>query len=412
MSIPAWADEQLSHDLPELRARGEGQEIEFKQEFPQQVSDLAKEIAAFATSNTGTLMIGVKDNGDLVGLEACGGAEGVQERDRLLRRLEGICIGSLKPAVTPRIAWAIESGQVVLVVTVPKGSEPLYYSQGKPYLRHLTTSRPAEPHEVVELVKRHLASRIEPEEAEESEESAFYSELGSVLNRVLLWAVTPIRERSVNPWLEEWRADYSLAASDLMRMAARDAAIRLGIAERLREVADALTEVSTFRLTLGCGAALEEVATSAKRLVLALKVDTIDKLPLGAVSLEQVRGLVREATRVTVNLSERAQQMANEGRIEEVQSELGSIGSQLVQLSFYDLRALGDETGSKLRETGMRMRLLEVARIYMDGGSSLGRVVNEVAECANKLMELARGLDGLNDAIQQADPADGPPGRR
>jgi len=29
-------------------------------------------------------------------------------------------------------------------------------------------SRPAEPHEVVELVKRHLASRIEPEAAEES----------------------------------------------------------------------------------------------------------------------------------------------------------------------------------------------------------------------------------------------------
>lgn len=397
MSIPAWADEQLSHDLPELRARGEGQEIEFKQEFPQQVSDLAKEIAAFATSNTGTLLIGVKDNGDLIGLKGCEGADGVQERDRLLRRLEGICIGFLKPAVTPRIAWAIESGQVVLVVTVPKGSEPLYYSQGKPYLRHLTTSRPAEPHEVVELVKQHLASRIEPEDAEESEESAFYSELGSVLNRVLLWAFTPIRERSVNPWLEEWMADYSLAASDLMRMSARDVAIRLGIAERLREVADVLTEVSTFRLTLGCGAALEEVASRAKRLVLALKVDTIDKLPLGADSLKQVRGLVREATRVTVNLSERAQQMANEGRIEEVQSELGSIGNQLVQLSFYDLRALGNETGSKLRETGMRMRLLEAARISMDGGASLERVVNEVAECASQLIELARGLDELND---------------
>jgi predicted HTH transcriptional regulator len=128
MTIPTWADEQLSHDLPVLRARGEGQEIEFKQEFPQQGSDLAKEIAAFATSNAGTLFIGVKDDGDIVGLEGCAQAE---VRDGFLKRLEGICGGAVKPAVTPRVAWAVESEKAVLVITVPKGSEPVYYSQGK-----------------------------------------------------------------------------------------------------------------------------------------------------------------------------------------------------------------------------------------------------------------------------------------
>lgn len=409
MSIPVWADEQLSHDLPELRARGEGQEIEFKQKFPDQVSDLAKEVAAFATSNTGTLFIGLKDNGDLVGLDGCDDA-GV--RDGLLRRLEGICSGSVKPAVTPRVAWAIESERAVLVVTVPKGSEPLYYSQGKPYLRHVSTSRPAEPHEVVELVKRHLATRIEPEEGEESEESAFHSELGSLLNRALLWAETPARERSVNPWLEEWRADYSQVASDLMHMAARDVAMRAGVAQRLREVADSLTEVSTFRLTLGCGAALEEVASRAKALVSALKADTVDKLALGSDSVEQVRAVVREAARKTVDLSERAQHMVAQGRTEELQSEVGSIGSQLVQLSFYDLSALGEEIQTKLHGIGMRMRLLEVARIYMDGGASLERVVKEVAECARQLGELATSLDGASDAVQQADAPDRPPAGR
>lgn len=64
MNFPPWADEKLSRDLPRIRAKGESQEVEFKREFPQQVSDLAKEVAAFATSNTGTIFLGIDDNGD------------------------------------------------------------------------------------------------------------------------------------------------------------------------------------------------------------------------------------------------------------------------------------------------------------------------------------------------------------
>jgi ATP-dependent DNA helicase RecG len=106
MSHPSWVDEKLSHDLPNIRAQGESQQFEFIREFPQQVSDLAKEIAAFATSNTGTILLGVENNGDLIGLE---GLEDPTSRDTLLRRLEGICCGAIKPAVIPRVSWAIET---------------------------------------------------------------------------------------------------------------------------------------------------------------------------------------------------------------------------------------------------------------------------------------------------------------
>ena len=119
--IPEWVDQQFSNDLPNYRARGEGQDIEFKKEFPEHVSSLAKEIAAFATSNTGTILIGVDDDGDLVGLE---GLEDVKARDNLLNRLAGICCGTVKPAVTPRPIWAIEGNRLVLAITVPKGTEP------------------------------------------------------------------------------------------------------------------------------------------------------------------------------------------------------------------------------------------------------------------------------------------------
>jgi hypothetical protein len=398
MNIPAWADVQLSQDLPNLRAQGEGQEIEFKQEFPQQVSDLGKEIAAFATSNAGTLFIGVTDGGDLVGLAGC---EHVEVRDGFLKRLEGICCGTVKPAVTPRIAWAVEAEKTVLVMTVPKGSEPVYYSQSKPYLRHVTSSRPAEPHEVVELVKNHLASRIEPENSNEKEKSAFYSDLASLVTRALVWAETPSQARSINPWLAEWRAEYSQAANELMQLASEDVATRLGLDQRLRDVADSLVEVSTFQMSFGCGPQLEAVAGRAKASMVALKADSIDRFPLSSGFVGQAKALVNEASRRLLALSARAQQMIGQGRYKELLSEVGSLGSRLVQVSFHELSAWGDKARERLREVGMRMRLLEVARIYMDGGASLERIANEVAECAEQLAELVVCLEDSSYTVQQ-----------
>jgi len=395
MSLPAWADEQLSVDLPQLRARGEGQHLEFKQEFPEQVSDLAKEIAAFATSNTGTILIGVSDAGDLVGLENVEGAPG---RDTLLRRLEGICSGSIRPAVTPSAVWAIESSRIVLVITVPKGSEPVYYSQQRPYLRHITTSRPAEPHEVVDLVRQHLASITTPaipafqapgEVEKGTEEGAFYSELRSVLHRVLLWAETPPRERNVNPWLGEWRADYGLAADELRSLAAKDEAVRMRLDRRMAEVAQSLDEVKNFRLTLGSGEQLNGAASRARELTYALKRETVDRVPLDETSLAQLRTAVREADRRLSNLAGRAEQLVNEGRVEEVKSDSGSIGRQLMVVSFYDAR---DRLGnmSRLREIAIGLRGIEVIRIYADGGLSMRRVVEAVADAARGLSELAK----------------------
>jgi ATP-dependent DNA helicase RecG len=109
MDVPDWADEGLSRDLPVLRARGESQELEYKSEFPSNTRDLGKEIAAFASSNTGTILIGVDDTGELIGISECNSSEG---RDQVIRRLEGISKGTVKPS----------------------GAQPVYYSSNTPYV--------------------------------------------------------------------------------------------------------------------------------------------------------------------------------------------------------------------------------------------------------------------------------------
>ena len=81
-------NDQGSVELPKIAAAGETQHVEFKASLPRQADDLAKEIAAFATSNMGTIFIGIEDDGTIVGLPEC---ETHQGREQLKQRLQGIC---------------------------------------------------------------------------------------------------------------------------------------------------------------------------------------------------------------------------------------------------------------------------------------------------------------------------------
>ena len=102
MAGPEWIDEALSRELPLLRDRGEGQHLEFMECYPENGYELSKEIAAFASSNPGTILIGVADDGSLVGLDD---VDTPERRDRLCRRIEGVCSGNVRPAITPVVKF-------------------------------------------------------------------------------------------------------------------------------------------------------------------------------------------------------------------------------------------------------------------------------------------------------------------
>ena len=228
MSVPDWADEGWSSELPVLRAKGENQDLEYMESFPQQARDLAKEIAAFATSNQGTILIGVSNAGDLVGLDDASTFEG---RDKLLRRIEGICRGTIKPAITPVARFAVESDHPVLVLLVPKGSQPVYYSGNVPYVRHITESRPAEPHEVIELVRAYLPAK-EPDDGKPDPFDEIISRLALILRDVIIYCEES-DERMLNPWLDLFRAQFEQAASELRELAIDDVAIEHDLADFL-----------------------------------------------------------------------------------------------------------------------------------------------------------------------------------
>ena len=383
MRMPEWADEHLSRDLLVLRARGENQELEYMESFPQNVRELAKEIAAFATSNPGTILIGVSNTGDLVGLEDALTIEG---RDTLLRRIEGICRGTIKPAITPTVKFANEDDKVVLVIIVPKGSQPVYYSNHTPYIRHITESRPAEPHEIVELVRVWLPA-VGLEGEDQDPLTHLISEIAMVIVDVLIYA-DEADERNINPWLEMWRAQFQQGAAELRELAIRDIAIEQGMSDELNELAQALDEVATFRMYLGCWEKLSVSVKQVYKLASLIKDRRIDSLPLSKASLEGIKQTIVSSSRSLSSLADRAEQMVEQGRIEEFQTDASDVGHILLRASQYNISSLQDGIDKKLQAIGRGLHLVETMRICLDGGRSLNAIIEKVKNYSSELNQI------------------------
>jgi ATP-dependent DNA helicase RecG len=391
MDLPGWADENLSKELPTLRARGESQHLEYKTKLPTNMRDLAKEIAAFATSNAGTILIGVDDSGGLVGLEGTQANEG---RDEILRRVEGVCSGAVRPAITPSAKFAVEDRKAVLVLSIPKGRQPVYYSNNIPYVRHLTTARPAEPHEVIELVTDHLATLPSNQKGSpEDPQIEFYSRLARVLDDVIIYA-DEAPERMFNPWLNQWRAGFGYAAASLRGLLIEDVAIRENIHGEIDRLAQSLDAVAQLRMHFGSGPELEKLRNVAAEQGRKLKMKCLSKSRLDGDSLKHIRDLIIATGRKLQQLNSRATDLVKTGRTEELQSEASKIGLELLQLAHYNIDSFEEDVRVRLIDLGRRLHLIETVRLYMDGGNSQSALIGNITDLGESLNSVVAKLSG------------------
>ena len=384
-SGPEWIDEVLSEELPLLRDRGEGQHLEFMVSYPQSGYELSREIAAFASSNAGTILIGVADDGSLVGLD---NVDAPSARDSLCRRIEGVCAGNVRPAITPTVRFAQEDGVYVLVIGVPRGSQPIYYSKNTPYVRHLSSSRPAEPHEVIDRIAEWLGTNPLAS-AEPDDESAFASALVQPLIDVLICG-QEFEQRNVNPWLDMLRIQLTSSGEELRRFAADDAAIKNNIQDRLLAISDSLDAVGAHRLSMGkeswgtlTGHVAKAVSDAEK-----LKSDFIDKIPFSQESKAQLGDMVKRTARELADLDRRAESMTQDGRMEQLQESASQLGRSLLVAAHYLSSEPDAELHAALQEIGRSLHLIETERLYMDGGQSVRRIVEKIHELNTRVQEL------------------------
>jgi predicted HTH transcriptional regulator len=104
--------------IKRLIAEGEGQELDFKYHISN-AAKIAKTLVAFANTSGGRLLIGVKDNGNIIGVES----------DEEIYMIELAAENYCNPPVKVEMSnWKMD-GKVVLEVYVPKSEEKPHYAK-------------------------------------------------------------------------------------------------------------------------------------------------------------------------------------------------------------------------------------------------------------------------------------------
>jgi len=101
-------------ELIELIARGEDSRNQFKQDVRNPES-LAGDLVAFSNSKGGKIIIGVSDQGAVVGLSP-------EDIRRINQLLSNTATNLVRPSINPTTEnIATTAGQLVMVVSVPEG---------------------------------------------------------------------------------------------------------------------------------------------------------------------------------------------------------------------------------------------------------------------------------------------------
>lgn len=124
---------------------GEGPQIEFKERVPRP-DDLVSEIVALANTDGGTIIFGVNDKGEIVGLQFEGNLE---------EYLMNICRTNCLPGIIPSYSLELIEGKEVAAIYVPRGSDrPYRTNRDYYYIRVGTSKRRASKEELLRLFQR------------------------------------------------------------------------------------------------------------------------------------------------------------------------------------------------------------------------------------------------------------------
>lgn len=129
-------------ELRELINKGEGFHLEFKEESVSNDS-LKKTIVCFANSDGGKILIGISDDGTILG---------VTNPDRKMQDIENIAYNNCEPPITILQETATLDNKTIIIVNVPKGAQrPYRTNDGRHFIRSSNTCRDASREELLRI---------------------------------------------------------------------------------------------------------------------------------------------------------------------------------------------------------------------------------------------------------------------
>jgi hypothetical protein len=154
---PNWGATGVDIEVaPETRVEalingGECDTVEFKREIPPQPQRLMRTIAAFANGGGGTMLLGVQDDGEILGLK-------VKDARAAADRLTNLITDTARPLPDFRAETIKAAGRWIIALTVEPGPQPPYGVGGdnrdtRYYIRRAATTFPASPEDLRALIQ-------------------------------------------------------------------------------------------------------------------------------------------------------------------------------------------------------------------------------------------------------------------
>jgi hypothetical protein len=241
-----------------------------------------------------------------------------------------------------------------------------------------------------------LACSNNLDEAEAKNIQELLSTLASELISVIILC-NEIEQRQINPWLDSLRSQFGSTADSLRHMAASDTAIRQSMTTELEELATVLDEAANLRMHSGSWPQFQGLVKAVYDKATAIKQNRIDNVPLSEESLTEIKCTVNTTQRKLAGLAARAQDMMNQGRLDDLQGEPSLYGYTLLRVSYYNIDVIQPSLSEKVREVGRDLHLIETMRVYCDGGRSVRAIVERIKKNSDELTSLAEAMN-LNEA--------------
>ncbi len=112
-------------DLHRLVEQGEGQQIEFKRSLAE-LETAARTVTAFANTDGGVLIFGVRDSGEIVGVDI-----GKTTKERIVNHITSVT----DPVVYPTVQFVTLKGFLLIVLLVEQSENRPHLAKGRAYKR-------------------------------------------------------------------------------------------------------------------------------------------------------------------------------------------------------------------------------------------------------------------------------------
>jgi len=373
----------------------ENQGVEFIEDYPEQAHDLAKEIAAFATTNTGMIYLGVDNNRKIKGIKKYIKTL-YKLKDSISNRLSGICQNSVKPAIILKNIDFIEvEDKIVVKIFVPKGKEPIYYSNNIPYIRNLTSSIPATPDQVKEIFRQYYISQ-EPQEIVDKKQKTFFNLLMQLSDFELLWSDHEIR--NVNPDLEQLRYDIGSTGRSLIEISFDNEIKQEGFASELTKLGSLMEDLENHQFYIDGGKSWKEFEDKGNRVL-----ETVEKIISRVkkrVSLsnefiiEISKSLEKNIQELNFHWTRRDEYLKN-GKILLLKDHLRRLAYNIYRISNIPIQYEEFEYLFESKKMALELRELSSIKYFRMtiGHNPLSEIDKKMNEIIEKLNELSRRKD-------------------